>query len=71
MGTRQDAVLPAKFPWTHDWEQQLKSAWAVLDYSFDVVLPAHHNLEKGYLVGAKEALRKWLEKKAAEVAPKV
>lgn len=70
MGTRQDSVLPAKFPWTHDWDQQIKSAWAVLEYPFDVVLPAHHNLPKGHLVGAKDALRKWLDKKNKEVIPK-
>ena len=70
MGTRQDAVLPAKFSWTHDWTQQLKSARGLLDHPFDVVLPAHHNLEIGYVVGAKDALRQWLEKKAKEVAPR-
>ncbi len=54
-----------KCPNGHDWDQQLKSAKEILDYNFDIVLPAHHSLEKGYGVGAKDALRKWLEKKAA------
>lgn len=70
MGTRADSVLPAKFSWTHNWDQQIESAWALLQYPFDVVLPAHHNLEHGYVTGAKEALKKWLEKKTKPAAAK-
>ncbi len=70
MGTRKDAVLPAKFSWTHDWDKQLQSAWALLDYPFDVVLPAHHNIEKGYVTGAKQALRHWLDSKIHPISKK-
>lgn len=62
LGNDSGLVRPVRFAWTWDWNAQLQSAEKLLTYPFDMVIPAHAVLRKGYIENAKVALRRSLER---------
>jgi glyoxylase-like metal-dependent hydrolase (beta-lactamase superfamily II)/ferredoxin len=57
-----DALVPQRFDWTHDWEQQQAQARRLLNEPWHHGFPAHgaEDLPKGFLPKAKDRLAKVL-----------
>jgi glyoxylase-like metal-dependent hydrolase (beta-lactamase superfamily II) len=64
LGNDHGLVRPVRFEWTWNWKQQLASARKLLTYPFEIVIPAHASLKKGYIDNGKKALKKWLDERS-------
>lgn len=59
---RAGVPAPLKFPWTWNWEAQVRSARRLLEFEFDYLVPSHDDrLPNGWFDRARERLAKALD----------
>jgi glyoxylase-like metal-dependent hydrolase (beta-lactamase superfamily II)/ferredoxin len=61
-----EELVPVKFDWTANWEQQLESAHGLVSEPWHHAFPAHgaSDLPRGYMPKARAKLESWLERGA-------